>query len=108
MGVCNAAESLLVHADVAGEFLPRDRPSAGRARRRDSRRRADVRAGAAAPSRRRDEDYAAEFLGPIISSRVVGSLDEAIEHINRYGSQHTDAIVTSDLAAPREFAAARR
>ena len=43
-----------------------------------------------------DEDYAAEFLGPIISSRVVGSLDEAIEHINRYGSKHTDAIVTTD------------
>ena len=52
-----------------------------------------------------EEDYAAEFLGPIISSRVVGSLDEAIEHINRYGSQHTDAIVTSDLTRPREFAA---
>ena len=43
-----------------------------------------------------DEDYATEFLGPMISSRVVGSLDEAIEHINRYGSQHTDAIVTTD------------
>ena len=56
-------------------------------------------------NRPREEDYATEFLGPIISSRVVGSLDEAIEHINRYGSQHTDAIVTTDDAAAREFAA---
>ena len=41
-----------------------------------------------------EEDFAAEYLGPIISVKVVDSLDEAIEHINRYGSQHTDAIVT--------------
>ena len=52
-----------------------------------------------------DADYAAEFLGPVISSRVVGSVDEAIEHINRYGSKHTDAIVTTDEAAANEFAA---
>ncbi len=52
-----------------------------------------------------EQDYYAEYLGPIISCKVVASLDEAIEHINRYGSQHTDAIVTSDLAAAREFAA---
>ena len=51
-----------------------------------------------------DEDYAAEYLGPIISVCVVGSLDEAIEHINRYSSQHTEAIVTSDLKAARQFA----
>ena len=55
-----------------------------------------------------EEDYAAEYLGPIISVKVVDSLDEAIEHINRYGSQHTDAIVTADLAAARQFAAAGR
>ena len=47
----------------------------------------------------------AEYLGPIISVKVVDSLDEAIEHINHYGSQHTDAIVTRDLAAARQFAA---
>src|SRR6185503_7723752 len=47
----------------------------------------------------------AEYLGPMISVRVVDSLNEAIEHINRYSSQHTEAIVTGDLAAAREFAA---
>jgi glutamate-5-semialdehyde dehydrogenase len=52
-----------------------------------------------------DEDYAAEFLGPVISVKVVESLDEAIAHINRYGSKHTDTIVTGNLAAAREFAA---
>ena len=46
-----------------------------------------------------DDDFATEYLGPIISVKVVDSLDEAIEHINRYGSQHTDAIVTADLNA---------
>ena len=51
------------------------------------------------------EDYATEYLGPIISACVVDSLDEAIEHINRYGSQHTDAIVTRDLTAARRFTA---
>ena len=52
-----------------------------------------------------EADYGAEFLGPIISVCVVGSVAEAIEHINRYGSGHTDAIVTNDLAASEQFAA---
>jgi len=52
-----------------------------------------------------EEDFATEYLGPIISVRVVDSLDEAIEHINRYGSQHTEAIVTQDLRAAQEFTA---
>ncbi len=51
-----------------------------------------------------DADFAAEFLGPVLSAKVVASLDEAIEHINRYGSGHTDAIVTRSLDAAREFA----
>jgi len=104
MGVCNAAESLVVHADVAGEFLP----AIGRElATRGVEIRGDDRTCELVPNAKpaTDEDYAAEFLGPIISSRVVGSADEAIEHINRYGSKHTDAIVTTDDATARQFAA---
>jgi glutamate-5-semialdehyde dehydrogenase len=104
MGVCNAAESLVVHADVATEFLPaigRSLAAHGVEIRGDDRTRELV--PAAKPAS--DADYAMEFLGPIISSRVVGSLDEAIEHINRCGSKHTDAIITADDNAAREFAA---
>lgn len=104
MGVCNAAESLLVHADVAAEFLP----SLGEAlASRGVEIRGDdlVRELVPAAMPASDEDYAAEYLGPLISAKVVRSLDEAIRHINRYGSQHTDAIVTADLAAARRFVA---
>ncbi|MEX0610570.1 MAG: glutamate-5-semialdehyde dehydrogenase [Pirellulales bacterium] len=103
MGVCNAAESLVVHADVAGEFLPTIGRMLGE---QGVEIRGDERTCELVPEAKpaSDVDYAAEYLGPIISSRVVGSLDEAIEHINRYGSQHTDAIVTSDAEAARDFA----
>jgi glutamate-5-semialdehyde dehydrogenase len=105
MGVCNAAESLLVHADVAAEFLPtiaRDLAD------REVEIRGDERTCELIPTARpADEaDYSAEYLGPVISACVVGSADEAIEHINRYGSHHTDAIVTGDLKAAERFAAA--
>jgi glutamate-5-semialdehyde dehydrogenase len=103
MGVCNAAESLVVHADVAGEFLP---TIARALTKHGVEIRGDERTCELVPESKpaTDEDYAAEFLGPVISSRVVGSLDEAIEHINRYGSQHTDAIISTDDEATREFA----
>jgi glutamate-5-semialdehyde dehydrogenase len=104
MGVCNAAESLLVHADIAGEFLPR----MGRVfAEQGVEIRGDERTCELAPQSKpaTEADYGAEFLGPVISSRVVGSVAEAIDHINRYGSKHTDAIVTGDAAAAREFAA---
>ena len=52
-----------------------------------------------------EEDYGAEYLGPVISVKIVDSLDAAIEHINRYSSQHTEAIVTKDIDAARQFAA---
>ena len=103
MGVCNAAESLIVHAEVAGQFLPRIAKSFGQHRveiRGDELTRKYIPSATVAT----EEDYATEYLGPTISVNVVDSLDEAIEHINRYGSKHTDTIVTRDLAAAREFA----
>ncbi|HEY2760642.1 MAG TPA: glutamate-5-semialdehyde dehydrogenase [Pirellulales bacterium] len=102
MGVCNAAESMLVHADVAGEFLPQ----IGQAfAEQGVEIRGDERTCELVPEAKpvTDADYAAEFLGPIISCHIVESIDEAIDHINRYGSKHTDAIVTADDAAAREF-----
>ena len=103
-GVCNAAESMLVHADVAGEFLP---AVAKEFAARGVEIRGDDRTCELVPQAKpaSDEDYAAEFLGPIISSRVVGSAEDAIDHINRYGSKHTDAIITTDDRTAREFAA---
>jgi len=102
LGVCNAAESLLVHSGIAGEFLPRVAATLGENKielRGDERAREWIPHALTAT----EEDYAAEYLGPVLSIAVVDSIDEAIGHINRYGSHHTDAIVTSDLAAAREF-----
>jgi glutamate-5-semialdehyde dehydrogenase len=103
-GVCNAAESLLVHSDVAAEFLP---VAAAALANHDVEIRGDARTcelvETAKPAT--EADYAAEFLGPIISACVVGSVDEAIRHINRYGSHHTDAIITNDLSAAEAFTA---
>jgi glutamate-5-semialdehyde dehydrogenase len=104
MGVCNACESLLVHADVASEFLPRIGVAL---QERQVEIRGDERVCHLVPGSKpaSDRDYAAEFLGPIISAKVVGSLDEAVSHINRFGSKHTDAIVTGDQAAAQRFVA---
>ncbi|MDA1052513.1 MAG: glutamate-5-semialdehyde dehydrogenase [Planctomycetota bacterium] len=104
LGVCNACESLLVHADVAAEYLPRLARAlmANGIEIRGDERTCELVSEAIAAS---DQDFATEFLGPIISVKVVGSADEAIAHINQYGSHHTDAIVTADLATARRFAA---
>lgn len=104
MGVCNAAESLVVHADVAGEFLPALAQAVEYCaiELRGDERACELLEGAVAAT---ESDYAAEYLGPILSIRIVGSLEEAVEHINRYGSGHTDAIVTTDLNAAHKFAA---
>jgi glutamate-5-semialdehyde dehydrogenase len=97
--VCNAAESLLVHADVARRFLPEvARALEGVELVGDATARSIVPMGEAT-----DDDFAREFLDLKMSVAVVGSLDDAIAHITRYGSGHTEAIVTRDLASARRF-----
>ncbi len=104
-GVCNAAESLLVHRDVAEKFLPilsvefADRGVEMRCCPRSQ----PLMPGSVPAT---DEDYAAEFLDLIISVKVVDDLQEAIDHIDRFSSRHTEAIVTNDLTAARRFTAA--
>jgi glutamate-5-semialdehyde dehydrogenase len=101
-GVCNAVETLLVHSAAAGEFLPR----AGRALRDAGvELRADERARVMLGDAREatDEDFAEEFLALILAVKVVDSVEEAIEHVNRYGSGHSEAILTSDTRAARAF-----
>ena len=102
--VCNAAESLLVHADVADAFLPRvvtALQDAGVTVHGDPAFAAYDGVVAAT-----DEDFAQEYLSLDISAAVVPDLDAAIAHIRRFSSQHTEAIVTEDLAAARAFTAA--
>ena len=104
MGVCNAAESLLVHRDVAERFLPDIATALGEHKVEivgDAATRRLVPAAGVAT----DADYATEYLGPKISVAVVDSVDAAIDHINRFGSRHTDAIVSADQAAIDRFAA---
>lgn len=103
-GVCNAMESLLVHGSVAGSFLPRI-GAALRSRGVQIRGCEQTRRWLPDTIPATDADYAAEFLALILSAKVVSDLTEAIAHINRYGSQHTDAIITRDLDAARRFAA---
>jgi glutamate-5-semialdehyde dehydrogenase len=102
-GVCNAAESVLVHSAIAGSFLPRI-GAALSAHNVEIRGCEITRAHIPSAKPATDDDYRAEFLDLVISMKVVESLDEAVSHINRYGSRHTDAIVTSDRAAAAAFA----
>ncbi|MFV0456461.1 MAG: glutamate-5-semialdehyde dehydrogenase [Pseudomonas sp.] len=100
---CNTMETLLVHADIAGKVLP---PLAAIYREKGVELRgcaqtcellgSDVQAAS-------EEDWGTEYNAPILSIRIVESLDAAIEHINRYGSQHTDAIVTENFTDARRF-----
>jgi glutamate-5-semialdehyde dehydrogenase len=99
---CNTMETLLVHADAAPAVLPplaRIYASKGVEMRGDDRARALVPAMKAAT----EDDWYAEYLAPIIAIRVVDSLDAAIDHIARYGSQHTDSIVTEDYTNAMRF-----
>jgi glutamate-5-semialdehyde dehydrogenase len=109
-GVCNAVETLLVHERVAGEFLPRMLSALAGAAvevRADDRTHDAIAASGAIPGLKIDvateQDWASEYLAPIIAVGVVDSVEEAIEHIGRYGSGHSEAIVTRDTDAARAF-----
>ncbi len=100
-GVCNAMETLLVHTAVAAELLPKLAEAyaeKGVELRGCAQTQAIITAKAAT-----EEDWAAEYLAPILAIKVVESFDEATAHINHYGSHHTDAIVTDNYTLARQF-----
>lgn len=114
-GVCNALETLLIHRDVAATFLPRiirsllhrqvelRLDSTGLAMLKDARFQTPQNAKVVEAV---EADWSTEYLALILSVRVVDSLEQAVEHINRYGSAHSDAIVTRDGVAAQYFLAA--
>jgi glutamate-5-semialdehyde dehydrogenase len=102
--VCNAAETLLVHQEIAKTFLPsmvEKLRAAGVEIRGDAKTLALLPVAGLTPAT--EQDWAAEYCDLILAVKIVGSLDEAVEHINQYGSRHTDAIVTEDSAAAAKF-----
>ncbi len=101
VSVCNAMETLLVHRDIAAVFLPEAAArfaEAGVEVRGDEEVRSLISCLPATES-----DWSSEYLDYIVSIKIVSSLGEAVDHINRYGSHHTDCIVTKDAAAASEF-----
>ena len=102
LGVCNACESLVIHEKIAEEFLPL-------LRERLSKKRVEIRADEAARkvcsglSEASEEDFAAEYLDRIISVKTVSGLAEAISHINRYHTMHSDAIITENKEHAERF-----
>ncbi len=106
-GVCNAAETLLVHEAVAAEFIPSVIKALGERKVKlyvDARVREYAGEAEAKLLRATDKHYATEFLSMEMAVKIVDSLDEAMEHIAHYGTGHSEAIVTRDLEASRRFA----
>lgn len=105
--VCNAIETLLVHAEVAADFLP---PALAALAARGVEVRGCARTQAFAPTLHAatDDDYAAEFLDLILAVRVVDDLDAALAHIRRFGSDHTEVIATTDAGHAERFIAGTR
>ena len=99
--VCNAMETLLVHEDIAKTFLPRMAEKYAEANveiRGDEKTREIIQANEAT-----EDDWYAEYNDLILSIKIVSSLEEAIAHINKYGSHHTDAIITKNTAKAKRF-----
>ena len=103
-GTCNTMETLLVAASIAAQVLPR-LFAAYREAGVELRGDAEVRALDATVLPASEQDWYEEYLAPILAVRIVADLDAAMAHIRQYGSQHTDSIVTEDLAAARRFLA---
>lgn len=101
-GTCNSAETLLVHASVASRFLP-GAIAALRAEGVELRGDETVRAIDPSIAVATEADWGEEFLALILAVRVVDSVEDAIEHVNQYGSGHSEAIVTNDRSAARAF-----
>jgi len=103
-GVCNALETLLVHEDAASGFLPEMAKQYGEAgvEIRGCPKTLALVPGAVAAT---ESDWPAEFLDLVLAVKVVGSMDEAMDHIETYGSQHTEAIITNDYENSQRFLA---
>jgi glutamate-5-semialdehyde dehydrogenase len=103
-GVCNAVETILVHSGVAAEFLPRlgeSLTAAGVEIRGDERVRDILPESVPAT----EDDFATEFLAPVVAIGVVDDVSDAVAHIARYSSGHSEAIVTSDVTVADRFVA---
>jgi glutamate-5-semialdehyde dehydrogenase len=101
-GVCNALETLLVHRDIAASFLPKAAAALG-AKNVELRGCEYTRAILTDIAAATEDDWSTEYLDLILSIKIVASLDEVIDHINQYGSHHTDTIVTADKTAAERF-----
>ena len=101
-GVCNAVETLLVHRAAAGEFLPKAAEEL-KARGVVLRGCAESRALVPWLEAAGEDDWETEYLDLILAIKIVGSLDEAVEHIERYGTGHSEAILTSSYRNARRF-----
>jgi glutamate-5-semialdehyde dehydrogenase len=101
-GVCNALETLLVHRDIAAEFLPKV-AAALAAKNVELRGCEETRAILPDITPATEDDWRTEYLDLILSIKIVGSLEEAVSHINEYGSHHSDCIVTRNEAAADRF-----
>lgn len=104
--ICNALDTVLVHRDIAESWLPRMAAEWSKARveiRADEEARRTLEASGAASVAAVAEDFGKEFLSLVAAVKVVGSLDDALEHIRRHGSGHSEAIVTEDSEAASRF-----
>ena len=105
-GVCNAMETLLVDERVAEQFLPRIAELYAEKQVELRGCPATQKILGTTVKTATEEDWYTEYLGPILAVKVVSGIDEAIEHINKYGSHHTDAIITENFSLARQFLAA--